>query len=220
MLQGFALKLVYCTVARICFPRFALQEIKRKSIMPLPLAHAAIGAATNEILTEDQAAFSRLKTIIFVFLLSNLPDIDVIFGLLCEWNGNAYHRGLTHSLAFALLVGWIASMVWKWLRFFPKMSFAACFLIVLSHILADQFLTGSAVSMFWPLENNVSSGHSGWGVVFKAVAYGEMEDAGIIFAASIFIAAIRSIKSRFRAHAGTRKYGPRSICSGSAPTIR
>ena len=188
--------------------------------MPLPLAHAAIGVATNELLTEDRTAISRLKTIIFIFLLSNLPDIDVIFGLACEWNGNAYHRGLTHSLVFALLMGWMASMAWKSFRVFPKMNFGACFLIILSHVLADLFLTGSPVSMFWPIENNISYGHTGWKVVFNAVAYGEMEDAGIIIAATICMAAIRSMKSRFLAHEGTRKCGRRSICSGSAPTTR
>jgi membrane-bound metal-dependent hydrolase YbcI (DUF457 family) len=188
--------------------------------MPLPLGHAAIGVAANEFLSEGQNADSRLKTLIFIFILSNLPDIDIVFGLLFEGNGSAYHRGLTHGLVFALLMGWVASRAWRLSGVVPKMNFGACFLIILSHVMADQLLTESSVSLFWPFENNISLGHAGWGSVLKAVAFEEMQDAGIIIVASMFIAAVRRLKGRMRDSDQPKQSRQRPVCSGSSAIIR
>ena len=166
--------------------------------MPLPLGHLAIGLATHE-LSSDQSAFGRWKLFAAILILANLPDIDIIFGLLIEWNGSAFHRGPTHSLLFALVMGLLASKatgIWTWL---PRLGFPSCFALILSHVAADALLSTSAVSFFWPFEANWSAGHSGWGDVFGMVLKGNAQDAWIILGAAAVIMAQRM--TRFL-HAG------------------
>ena len=70
--------------------------------MPLPLGHTAIGLLTHDIIEPPQAVQSdgtgpvvpflgsRLKTFLLVTLLANLPDMDVIVGLLVDGNGSLF----------------------------------------------------------------------------------------------------------------------------------
>jgi membrane-bound metal-dependent hydrolase YbcI (DUF457 family) len=159
--------------------------------MPLPLGHVAIGLAANELASETRAPLGRLKVIVLIFILSNLPDVDIVIGLLWHWNGCAFHRGPTHSLLFAILAALFYVRLSRRSSFFPTMSVRACFLIVLSHVLADYFLTNSAVSLFWPLETHFVSGQAGWIKIFHAVAFEEMQDAGIVLWAAGVIAGVR-----------------------------
>lgn len=162
--------------------------------MPLPLGHLAIGLATHE-LGFGQSAFGRWKLFAAILVLANLPDIDVIFGLLVEWNGSAYHRGPTHSLLFALACGFLASKAsksWTWL---PRMGFPGCFALILSHVAADALLSASPVSWFWPLEANWSVGHSGWQDVFGMVLKGNAQDALIIRCAAAVIMIQRTARA-------------------------
>ena len=70
--------------------------------MPLPLGHIAIGLAADEVGT-TRSAFSRWKLFAAIVVLSNLPDIDVIIGLLFHWNGSAFHRGQRTASCLLLL---------------------------------------------------------------------------------------------------------------------
>ena len=162
--------------------------------MPLPMGHTAIGLATYELSTNNNSALSRLKIIIFLTILANLPDFDVIVGLLIKWNGNAFHRGPTHSLIFALIMGFLASRAWKFSSQIPRMKFGICFLIIFSHILADFFFTSSPVSFFWPFEVSWSPGYSGWGDVLTSIFFQGFQDVGIIIGSAISITFIRLIK--------------------------
>lgn len=163
--------------------------------MPLPLGHTAIGLAAYEMGANDDSALSRLKIFIFITTLANLPDFDVIAGLLVKWNGNAFHRGPTHSLVFALMMGFVASRAWKLWTQIPKMKFGVCFLIIFSHVLADFFFTTAPVSFFWPFEVSWCSGYSGWGDVLASVFLQGFQDAGIIIGSAILIVLVRSIRS-------------------------
>ena len=162
--------------------------------MPLPLGHLAIGLATHE-LSSGQSAFSRWKLFAAILVLANLPDIDVIFGLLIEWNGSAFHRGPTHSLLFALASGFLASRTSGIWTGFPRLGFPICFVLILSHVAADALLSTSPVSWFWPLEANWSAGHSGWQDVFGTVLKGNAQDASIILAATAVIMAQRMARA-------------------------
>ena len=162
--------------------------------MPLPMGHTAIGLATYELSTNNNSKINSLKLIIFLTILANLPDFDVIFGLLIKWNGNAFHRGPTHSLIFALIMGFLASRAWKLSSQIPRITFGVCFFIILSHVLADFFFTSSPVSFFWPIEVSWSSGYSGWGDVLSSVFFKGFQDAGIIIGSAISIILIRLIK--------------------------
>jgi len=166
--------------------------------MPLPLGHLAIGLATHE-LSSDRSAFGRWTLLAAILALSNLPDIDVVFGLLLQWNGSAFHRGPTHSLLFALAAGFLASWAsgrWTW---HPRLGFWSCFALILSHVAADALLTTSAVSFLWPFETNWSLGHRGWKDVFGMVLQGNAQDALIILGSAAAIMAHRTIRSLYAA---------------------
>jgi membrane-bound metal-dependent hydrolase YbcI (DUF457 family) len=154
--------------------------------MPLPLGHAAIGVATCEI-TTGTACVPNWKRLLFVSALANLPDLDILMGLVFTLNGNAFHRGPTHSLVFALLSGFIAAYAGnKWLRI-RGIGFRHCFLMVLSHVVADAFLTDSSVSFFWPLEIHWSAGHAGWSDVLHTVFFDAYRDTGLVLCCGIVI---------------------------------
>ncbi|MBW2601827.1 MAG: metal-dependent hydrolase [Deltaproteobacteria bacterium] len=148
--------------------------------MPLPLGHAAIGLTTYEVCSKSESVFHRWKVILFVVILANLPDIDVILGLLFRGNGSAFHRGPTHSLFFALLMGFVASIAWKCWSQIPRLGFGKCFLLTFSHVVADLFLTASEVSLFWPFEVNWTTGYCGWGDIVGTVFLQAFQDIGII----------------------------------------
>ena len=71
--------------------------------MPLPLGHAAIGLTAYDLCSRNDCGFSRWKLAFFIVLLANLPDIDILIGLLSQGNGNAFHRGPTHNMLPARL---------------------------------------------------------------------------------------------------------------------
>jgi membrane-bound metal-dependent hydrolase YbcI (DUF457 family) len=162
--------------------------------MPLPLGHIAIGLATHEVGT-TRSAFSRWKLFAAIVVLSNLPDIDVIIGLLFHWNASAFHRGPTHSLLFALAFGFLASRaaaIWDWP---PRLGFWTCFSLILSHVAADALLSPLAVSFLWPLETNWSTGHSGWGDVVGMVLRGDKQDAWIALSSAAVITLQRTARA-------------------------
>jgi hypothetical protein len=151
--------------------------------------------AAYELSTNHNFERFSLKTIIFLAVLANMPDFDVIVGLFIKCNGNAFHRGPSHSLIFALIAGFLASKAWKLSSHIPRINFGICFLIIFSHVLADFFFTPSRVSFFWPFEVNWSSGYSGWGDVLNSVFLRGFQDAGIIIGSTILIICVRLIKA-------------------------
>ena len=148
--------------------------------MPLPLGHAAIGFTAYEFISRRNSVFNDWTLAVFVLILANLPDIDVFVGLLIMGNANVYHRGPTHSLAFAFVAGLLASRAWKVWSHIPRVTFWGCFFIILSHVLADLFLTRSPVSLFWPFEVSWGMGQRGWGDVFNTVFLEAFSDTIIV----------------------------------------
>ena len=147
--------------------------------MPLPIGHTAIAAAVYEY-TGKGSAFDSLKRLAFIALLANLPDLDMLIGLLVEWNAQAFHRGPTHSLVFAIAAGWFASWTAKrWLSM-TGFGFRHGFILVFSHVAADALLTQSPVSFFWPLAVNWSVGVAGWADVIHSVMFESIQDIGIV----------------------------------------
>lgn len=149
-------------------------------IMPLPLGHAAIGFATHSLISNDHSRFNKWRVAIFIVILSNLPDLDVLLGLILQNNGSAFHRGPTHSILFALIMGFVASRSSRFWSRIPMVSFKICFMLIFSHVVADYFLTNSPVSFYWPFEVNWVSDSSGWSSVFHTVLFDAVEDAGIL----------------------------------------
>lgn len=162
--------------------------------MPLPFSHAAIALTTHDVCSKNNSAFSWWKVVVFVVVLGNLPDIDVLIGLLLQGNGCVFHRGPTHSLLFALSMGFLASIAWKFWSQVPKMSFGSCSLLILSHVLADFLFTSSRVSFFWPFEVNWATGYSGWRDVINSVFLEAFQDTGIIVGCGLIMILTRLTK--------------------------
>ncbi len=162
--------------------------------MPLPLGHAAIGLTAYDLCSGNDCGFSRWKLAFFIVLLANLPDIDVLIGLLFQGNGNAFHRGPTHSVIFALAMGFLASNAWKFWSQIPKIGFRNCFWVIISHVMADFFFGGSQVSFFWPFEVHWANGYRGWGDVLNSVFMKAVQDAPIVMACAVLIALNRQMR--------------------------
>jgi membrane-bound metal-dependent hydrolase YbcI (DUF457 family) len=167
--------------------------------MPLPLGHAAGGLAIYELYAKNGFKVRPWKALVFIVVLTNLPDIDVLIGLIFHGNGDIFHRGPTHSLLFSLVISAIVSNTWRCWSKVPKVPFLLSLLLLLSHLFFDAIFTSAPVSFWWPLEVHWSGGYSGWSDVIDSVLFGVFRDVGvtdigIIFAAGIVIVLNRLFK--------------------------
>jgi membrane-bound metal-dependent hydrolase YbcI (DUF457 family) len=165
--------------------------------MPLPLGHTAIGLAIYEA-GSSNSAFHRWGVFLFVVFLANLPDLDVLAGLIANGNGSTFHHGFSHSLIFASFMGFLASNAWRLWSRIPRLGFTSCSLVILSHVLADYFLSDSPVSIFWPFQVGWSSGDHGWRNVLEVIFFQEARDIGILVGGIAAIVLIRLIKARLK----------------------
>ena len=163
--------------------------------MSLPIGHATIGFPACSLFCKNESSLRGWKASLGILVLSNLPDIDVILGFVLQGNGSAFHRGPTHSLAFALIAGFLMSKVWEWWSPWSRLSFRVCFMLILSHVLADAAFTRSPISLFWPITVNWSGGHSGLGDAVNLVLFGIHQDATIIFGCGVLILLHRTLKN-------------------------
>ena len=155
--------------------------------MPLHLGNSAIGFATHSIISKENNSFKKWQIAILIIVLSNMPDIDVLFGLILQSNGSAFHRGPTHSILFAFIIGFIVSKSSKIWPNVPTLNFKTCFMLVISHVIADYFLTDSAVSFYWPFEVSWSTGTSDWSQVLHTVIYDTVNDSEILLICTCII---------------------------------
>lgn len=161
--------------------------------MPLPIGHAAIAFTTQSLCSTNELGFCRWKALLGILILSNLPDVDVVLGIILHGNGNVFHRGPTHSLIFALIGGFLASRVWKLWSQLPRFSFRICFLLILSHIVADFVFSSSPISFYWPITVNWAKGYSGLRDVVNLVLFGNYQDAQIIIGCALVIVLHRTL---------------------------
>ncbi|MFH1940856.1 MAG: metal-dependent hydrolase [bacterium] len=89
-----------------------------------------------------------------ILFLSNLPDVDFLFGYFTG-NPNRYHHGWTHSLMFAVIVGVVFGVASSsFTRHNGIRAGIVAFILVLSHILLDFFTKDTrppfGMPLFWP----------------------------------------------------------------------
>ena len=86
---------------------------------------------------------------------SILPDVDALgFAAGIPYGHTFGHRGLTHSLFFAVCLGLLGVPFAKWLGVSPVGAFAFLFASVASHGLLDAMTTGGLGVAFWsPFSN-------------------------------------------------------------------
>lgn len=120
--------------------------------MPTILAHAAVPLAIGLGLG-PRAISPRL--LVAGVVASMAPDLDAIglrFGI--AYSDVAGHRGLTHSLAFAMLLAALAAMLAGPLRTTPGRAYAFVLASAASHGLLDMMTTGGlGVAWWWPLSD-------------------------------------------------------------------
>jgi inner membrane protein len=121
--------------------------------MASPVTHAVVACTL--------ALWCRIPpTAIRYWVLGNvcaqLPDLDVVgFWLDIPYEHPFGHRGITHSILFALLLSWCAAFwarEWGPLRYGPLWCYL--FFAALSHGLLDAFTDGGlGVAFFAPFDN-------------------------------------------------------------------
>jgi len=118
------------------------------------LAHVVVGMAGGRAL--DRSPRLPWWPTIALAILSLLADVDVLafrFGI--PYAAPFGHRGATHSLAFAMLVGMTAAMLLaregRWS--FSRTAVVAC-AVAVSHPVLDAMTDGGlGVALLWPFSN-------------------------------------------------------------------
>lgn len=84
-------------------------------------------------------------------LLSVLPDLDVLMPYLgVPWGSVYAHRGLSHSISFAVLVSLLMLFVLQSNR---MVTFVFSLTVVLSHTMLDALTWGGqGVALYWPFD--------------------------------------------------------------------
>ncbi|HUB07262.1 MAG TPA: metal-dependent hydrolase [Myxococcales bacterium] len=113
------------------------------------VGHVAVGLAAARRWGGDRR---RVLATLALPALSLLPDVDVLgFARGVPYGSPFGHRGATHSLAAALLVGLAAAALARPLRLNPLTTFALVTGVVASHGLLDTMTDGGlGVALLWP----------------------------------------------------------------------
>ena len=109
-----------------------------------------------------EEADMKTKIIVYwlvVMILSNLPDIDSIAGILWHGNWKYWHRQCTHSLLFAIVTGWLSFQIIKRVRWLPTIAIEHCMAVILSHTIADYVFTPWQIEFYWPLSIHLPTWH-------------------------------------------------------------
>jgi len=148
--------------------------------MPMAIEHTLIGTAVCALALRQARTVFQWRSFLLVAICANLPDLDVLAGLILTGSASTFHRGVTHSLLFSAFSGLALSYGPRLWRRIPSLGFPACFLVILSHVGADALLTASPVSLFWPFEVHLSAIRSNWGDVLQALARDPLLDGTLL----------------------------------------
>lgn len=120
--------------------------------MPTILTHVVVPVALGLGLGRRLVSMPLLASGI---VASILPDLDVLafrFGI--SYSDQLGHRGFSHSVLFALLVGFAAFLFASRLRSSRVGAFSFVFIATISHGLLDMLTNGGmGVALLWPLSD-------------------------------------------------------------------
>ncbi len=127
------------------------------SAMPTVFSHAAVGFAASKCASEVTAPNTRMM--IASMAVSVLPDSDGLFFGAIPYDHPFGHRGFTHSLFFAALIGALVALLFSKARWAGNHSFwmlAILFaLMTASHGFLDAMTDGGlGVAFFAPFTNH------------------------------------------------------------------
>jgi inner membrane protein len=117
------------------------------------VGHALAGVSVASVFEHSGTRENSRRLFGLAALLSITPDLDVLIYMAFRPLGMIPHRGITHTIVFALFAGVFMAIV---CRRFLGLTYARMFLIVsavlLSHSLLDYLMgCGPAVPFFWPI---------------------------------------------------------------------
>lgn len=138
--------------------------------MPLPIAHGLIGASLVALI-HPTADIKNWKPMLWGFLLANSPDLDFAFAFLFGWKN--FHRGISHSLVFALSVGALMYVFLRRENWRVPLAYALAFL---SHTLLDFAASSKgAVRLLTPFdEGRYALGWFGFSELTRGFIISEM----------------------------------------------
>lgn len=118
------------------------------------VGHIAVGMAAARWRKRKGVALAALAPSMLGWaLLSMLPDSDVIgFSFGVPYGSIMGHRGITHSIAFALIVAIAVALIARRCGASALRTGALAALVVISHGLLDTLTDGGhGVALLWPL---------------------------------------------------------------------
>lgn len=119
--------------------------------MPLPVAHALLGASIVVAAGQPSIDLSRarVRKVALGAFLATVPDLDFIATWFFHFD-KSWHRSFTHSLVIAIVVGSLFSF-WERKEFRTRWSMVYISAIA-SHGLLDFLVSvKSGVTLLWPL---------------------------------------------------------------------
>ena len=118
--------------------------------MPTVFTHPIPAIALSTALGKE---IISIRLALAAIVCSVLPDLDVAAYWFHFSGGLQAHRGFSHSLAAAALIGCCGFLLGPWLHSGRKLAFAVLFCATASHGLLDAITTGgSGVAFFWPFD--------------------------------------------------------------------
>jgi len=120
------------------------------------LGHVAVGVVAARWRDSRPGAPPLALSMLGLSALSVLPDADLVAFMVGIPYANPFgHRGMTHSLLFAVLVGLVVVVALR-IRGRPVLLDAAlATLVVASHGVLDAMTTGGlGVEFFWPVDTH------------------------------------------------------------------
>ena len=120
--------------------------------MASAFSHIAVPAVLYASFKSDTV---NIRLFLLAALCSIFPDIDVIgfkFGI--PYGSRWGHRGVTHSLVFALFLAFLLACFHRQLRSKPWPVFWFCSVSCASHAFLDAMTNGGlGVALFWPFSS-------------------------------------------------------------------
>ena len=117
--------------------------------MPTVFSHIAVPVCAAIALGRRRVGVSALLAGMLAAIVPDFDGLSVNLGIV--FGGMAGHRGFTHTLVFALLlglVGWWLAPRWNMRRDHGYLWIALC---MLSHPLLDMLTNGGiGIALFWP----------------------------------------------------------------------
>jgi inner membrane protein len=117
--------------------------------MPTVITHAVVPLAVGLGLGERVISRRLLAAGVIAAMLPDLDTVGLRFGI--PYGSQFGHRGMTHSLAFAAVIGILAVVAHRQLRSSRWRAFLFVAFATASHGLLDAFTTGGkGVALLWP----------------------------------------------------------------------